>query len=232
MSGFWPHPNSGQVHFSSCDHGFPVQPLSRADASAFLPNSPFPITMPVANHPVTDYLVNLYSCNSAPHVEHLFGTFQKYASNVWNHESNLELLHSLLIRLGTNMILQSTEEDTLNNDMASKGVISSILIVEQYRIMSNLEDAYVLASKKLQTIYDGNVRDTYKFYQKRVSPSAIEVPEFLTFCPDKMRLPEKEVQSCKKGAAQGRRVHQLQQNSRTVGIVPVYTMQWYGSLLF
>lgn len=169
VSGFWHNRNGGRVHISSCNHGFPMQPLSRADANAFLANSPFPITMPAANHPVTDYLVCLYSNNSAPLLEHLFGTFDKYASTIWNHESNLEMLRSLLIRLGTNMTLQATDKDPLNNDTASKGVISSILIVEQYRIVSNIEDAYVRAAKKLQTIYDGNIRDTYKFYQKRVS---------------------------------------------------------------
>ncbi|EJK70659.1 hypothetical protein THAOC_07962 [Thalassiosira oceanica] len=205
LSGFWPHPNGGQVRYFTCDHGFPMQPLSPAEAGAFLPNSPFPITMPAASHPVTDYLVHLYSCNSAPLVDHIFGTFDKYASTIWNNESNLEMLRSLLIRLGTNMTLQATQEDPLNNNTASKGVISSILIVEQYKIVSNMEDAYIRASKKLSTIYNGNVRDTYKFYQKR---------------------------SGKKGVVQGRKVRQLPRNSGTIGIVPVHTVPRCGSLLF
>jgi len=79
-----------------------------------------------------------------------------------NSIDNRQIVTSLLLDIGTNMILFDENLDRIIH------VMGSILILDQYQGNGDYSSARFLASKKFNRIRDGNERDVIKFFNKRI----------------------------------------------------------------
>ena len=139
--------------------------------------------IPDVDHPVSNFMNDFFiQLTVVDGGVFLWNSFQKYPQ-VWNDDGLRNILLNVLIRLGTNMLVN---DDAITTNMYSPTsiapsrcgpalrVASTILVLEQYGESNNFNLALVghtTSSKRqfLATETSSSFRDVSKFYRKRVS---------------------------------------------------------------
>lgn len=101
-------------------------------------------------------------------------TFSKH-SEVWNNAELRHMTSSVLLCIGTNLMLQ---KNPANGDKPIRWgvtIAQAILLLECYGDRGNFEDAYNLADMKVHRSLPGHYgeRDVLKFYSKRLACSCL-----------------------------------------------------------